>query len=96
MTELAETEEVPIRSDASGNPGRMWVDYCNGIMQVFINTAGDEKPAEPQASASVSLADHFTGNDVVVGYTSGTWSQADYHDIFDWEMVQSNKGCMTL
>jgi hypothetical protein len=87
---LDETEPLAIRSGVDGIPGRMWVDYCSGLLQVFINTNGDEKPATPQASTALDLNEYFEGNDVVVGYTSGTWGAGDNHDILDWTFVQGN------
>eukprot|EP00977_Amphora_coffeiformis_P014524 scaffold4079_cov167-Amphora_coffeaeformis.AAC.20 len=97
MTELAETGPLAIRSDASGTPGRMWVDYCSdGILQVYINTNGNTKPEEPQATATVNLSEHFEGNGVVVGYTAGTWAQADYQDILDWQFSQTSLSCPSV
>ena len=85
---------MPIRSDASGTPGRMWVDYCNDyVIKVYINPSNNTKPDIPNAVATVDLNDFFVGNEVVVGYTAGTWAQADYQDILDWTFIQTPEVC---
>jgi len=90
MHELAETAPLVIRTTDFGAPsGRMWVDYCSDeMLRVYINPTGDEKPAEAQVVVPFELSTIFQGNDVVVGYTAGTWAQADYQDILDWKMTQ--------
>ena len=94
-TELAETDVMNIRTDDLGTQsGRMWVDYCDDeVLRVYVNTTGSTKPLEPQAQSLLSLREFFDGNDVVVGYTAGTWAQADYQDILDWQFIQSPSLC---
>lgn len=69
-------------------------EYSSGYRQYLpvqhlgacgLNTAGDEKPAKPQAVASIRLSDIFASSDnVVIGNTAGIWAQADFQNILDW------------
>ena len=93
LTELDETQDIPIRTDDSGAvEGRMWVDYCNGELQISINNQGDVRSPAPQAtSTDFDLTSFFSqGNSVFVGYTASIAGEADNQDIMNWEFQQ---GC---
>lgn len=73
----------------------MWVDYCGGVLSVYLATSYtegvDTKPSQPLLSASVNLRPILNAaQEVYVGYTSGKFGQADYHDIMSWDFVE---GC---
>lgn len=91
IVELGQTSGVAIRTDDSGSPaGRMWLEYCNGqVLKVFLNNQGDVKPLQPQLSVAVDLKELFTGEDIVIGYSAGTWSLADNQDIMSWVFRQT-------
>jgi hypothetical protein len=66
----------------------MWVDYNGETMRVFVNNQGDLKPVDAQLEIAVDLTDFWDGRDVIVGYTAGTFSQADNQDILSWSIEQ--------
>ncbi len=85
VTELIESSSINIRTDDSGTPaGRIWVEYCNDIIRVSLNSAGDEKPPDPQLVYKFDLTSLFNGRDVFVGLTASSWDEGDYHDIMSW------------
>ncbi|CAB9525543.1 L-type lectin-domain containing receptor kinase [Seminavis robusta] len=91
LTELAQTLNIPIRTDDAGaTSGRMWVDYCDGqTLQVYLNNAGDVKPAAPSLEAPFDMNSIFSGQNFVTGYGVATGLEADFHDITSWELVES-------
>ena len=89
-TALAVTEKS-IRT-SSTSAGRVWIDYCDGVLDVFVNRLGGAKPAVPDLSTNIDLSTVFTSSsDVFMGFTAGTASQDDNHDILSWEFTD---GCV--
>lgn len=93
--ELGQTDNVEIRTSETGSPGgRMWVEYCNGVLSVYLDNnydlaEGGAKPSEPELTISTDLSAILEPTQqVYVGYTSGKFGQADYHDILFWEFEQ--------
>lgn len=82
-------KEVNIRTTAT-TPGRVWIDYCEGVLKVFVNVSGGAKPAVPELSYAIDLGTFFTSSDVFMGFTAGTASKTDNHDIISWEFTD---GC---
>jgi hypothetical protein len=89
ITEIAESTGIDIRTDKEGNPGKLWVDYCDDqVFRVYINTQGDEKPAQELLSSKVDLDNLFDGDSVTVGFTAAVGGQGDYHDITSWSFTE--------
>ena len=81
-----------IRTSSTGSSvGRVWIDYCDGVLDVFVNSSGGSKPAVPDLSHNIDLNAFFTSSDVYMGFTAGTQSQDDNHDIMSWEFTD---GCI--
>lgn len=61
--ELGETDRIDINTDDSGSPaGRMWVDYSNQLLQIYLNNAGDTIPASAQLELDIDLTTLFSGH----------------------------------
>lgn len=90
-SEIAEFTSADIRTNSDGTPGRMWVEYCSGILKVYLNKDGDTKPASPAVNIGYDLDNIFgpTITDLFAGYTAGTGSFADNHDIMSWSFAQT-------
>jgi hypothetical protein len=73
-------------------PGTVWIEYCNGQLDVYLDKDGDNKPRRPAVSTTVDLAGGvFSGSsrEFFIGFTSGVYN-AENHDVLSWEMQQ---GC---
>ena len=102
FTEIAQTTgDLMIRTSETGSPsGRMWVDYCAGVLSVYLSTSHvegvfvDAKPSQPLLSANVDLRSSVNvEQELYVGYTSGKFGQADFHDIMSWDFVAGSRFC---
>jgi hypothetical protein len=59
----------------------MWIDY-DGSLRIYVeSTGGEDKPVTPLLTVSLDLKQLFSGKDVFVGFTSGTYMEGDHHDI---------------
>jgi Legume lectin domain len=87
VTEIINTQNVTIRTDDSGATfGFLWIDYCYGVLDVYIsnNNDGTTKPSIPTVSAAVNIEQLFSGSDVFLGFTAATGGESDFHDILAW------------
>lgn len=86
MTSVALTPVLPRFND--GNIWTAWVDY-NGvskILEVRVNETGS-RPASPTVQTVADLPAILGTTSAFVGFTSGTGSGGNTHEILSWQMV---------
>jgi len=87
VTTHAYTSDIDIRTDDDGvETGRVWIEYDGTKLKVYLDSDGDTKPSSPTLSVddNIDLSDLFYGPAVNVGFTAATGSQADFHDVMNW------------
>ena len=94
-TKLDDRKDIPIRNaDDNGTvTGRIWIDYCDGELEVRIHkNEASIRPDMPQASSSFNLTSVLNGgSSVFLGYTASSFDEAaGSQDILSWTFEQ---GC---
>lgn len=65
--------------------GRVWIEYCaGGILTVYLNNDGDEKPVTPVLTTTVQDLPFVADETVYVGFSAGTGTLAAIHDVTTW------------
>jgi hypothetical protein len=83
------SEAETIRTNPDGTPGKIWVESCGKLLNVYFNKDGDTKPAAPSISVTIDLFSILGTRSAFAGYTSGTGGQGDNHDITSFQMCAS-------
>ena len=87
ISEVVE-EPVDVRTPTTGGigTGRVWVEYSQGQLLVYLNSTGSDKPWAPQVTTSFDMKSFFKGTSVFVGFTAGTGGITQNHEVTSWEM----------